>query len=92
MEGKVYYYISPRRIFELAENYGLEFIYPYVKKLSGSPLWEIRILGKNNIRILYISNSGNTIVALHGFIKKTQKTPIKEMETALNRLKLWKNS
>ena len=76
----------------MAENYGLEFIYPYVKKLSGSPLWEIRILGKNNIRILYISNSGNTIVALHGFIKKTQKTPIKEMETALNRLKLWKNS
>ncbi len=81
-----------RRILELAENYGLEFIHPYVKKLSGSPLWEIRILGKDNIRILYIGLSGNNILALHGFFKKTQKTPLKEIETALNRLKLWRNS
>lgn len=73
----------------MAESYGLETIRPYVKKLSGSPLWEIRILGKDNIRILYVGISGNNIVALHGFFKKTQKTPPKEIETALNRLKLW---
>lgn len=80
-----------RRIFMLAENYGLETIRPYVKKLSGSPLWEIRILGKDNIRILYVGVSGNNIIALHGFFKKTQKTPVKEIETALNRLKIWKS-
>lgn len=81
-----------RRILVLAENYGLESIRPYVKKLSGSPLWEIRILGKDNIRILYVGISGNNIVALHGFFKKSQKTPAKEIETALGRLKLWNQS
>lgn len=80
-----------RRILVLAENYGLESIRPYVKKLSGSPLWEIRILGRDNIRILYVGISGNNIIALHGFFKKTQKTPMKEIETALNRLRLWKS-
>lgn len=78
-----------RRIFNLAEKYGLETIRPYVKKLSGSPLWEIRILGKDNIRVLYVGISGKNILALHGFFKKTQKTPTKEIETALKRLRLW---
>lgn len=81
-----------RRILVLAENYGLESIRPYIKKLSGSPLWEIRVLGKDNIRILYVGISGNNIVALHGFFKKSQKTPTNEIETALGRLRLWNNS
>lgn len=80
-----------RRILMLAETYGLESIRPYVKKLSGSPLWEIRVLGKDNIRVLYVAISGNSIVALHGFFKKSQKTPAKEIDTALARLKFWKN-
>lgn len=83
--------VKVRRILILAQTYGLESIRPYVKKLSGSPLWEIRILGKDNIRVLYVAISGNAIVALHGFYKKTQKTPPKEIETALTRLKFWKS-
>jgi phage-related protein len=75
-----------RRILTLAENYGLDLIKPYVKKLSGTPLWEIRIIGKESIRILYITKSGNVILALHGFVKKTQKTPLREIDTALKRL------
>ncbi|MBI5614428.1 type II toxin-antitoxin system RelE/ParE family toxin [Candidatus Gottesmanbacteria bacterium] len=38
------------RIFQYIKEYGLSAILPHTKKLSGTPLWEIRILGKDNIR------------------------------------------
>ncbi|MDP1743315.1 MAG: type II toxin-antitoxin system RelE/ParE family toxin [Candidatus Amesbacteria bacterium] len=83
--------VKIRRIFELAENYGIESIRPYVKKLSGSPLWEIRVLGKDNIRVLYVGVSENNIIVLHGFFKNSLNTPIKEIDTALKRLAIWRN-
>lgn len=77
------------RIFTLLEEYGLSSVIPHVKKLSGTPLWEIRILGQDNIRIIYIYTKNNSILVLHGFIKKTQKTPNKEINIALRRFKDW---
>lgn len=77
------------RIIKYVEIYGLQSILPHIKKLSGTPLWEIRILGKDNIRILYAVVHHNSIILLHGFVKKTQKTPSKEIITALSRLKDW---
>ena len=74
------------RIFQYVEVYGLSSILPHVKKLSGTDLWEIRILGQDNIRILYVSLGVKSIVVLHGFIKKTQKTQNKEIIIALKRL------
>ena len=41
-------------IFKLIIKYGINSVPQHIKKLSGTPLWEIRILGKDNIRILYI--------------------------------------
>ncbi len=73
------------RIFSYIETYGLLSVIPHLKKVVGTPLWEIRILGKDNIRILYITLTENTIMALHGFIKKKQKTPQKELSIALAR-------
>lgn len=69
------------------QEYGLSAIIPNVKKLSGTPLWEIRILGQDNIRILYVTIEKNAILVLHGFIKKKQKTPPKEIKIALLRYK-----
>lgn len=66
--------------------YGLSTALPHLKKLTGSPLWEIRILGQDNIRILYVTIHQDSILLLHGFIKKTQKTPNREINTALKRL------
>ncbi len=79
------------RIFQYVEIYGLSSVLPHVKKLSGTSLWEIRILGQDNIRILYIGINQDSILLLHGFIKKKQKTPLKEINLALQRFNEYKN-
>ena len=78
---KILYYI---------ENYGLESVSSYIKKLSGYPLWEIRVLGKINVRIIFALYEKGTVWVLHGFIKKTNKTPKNGLTVALNRYNKWK--
>jgi len=75
------------RIIKTIEEYGLESIVPHIKKLTGTPLWEMRILGKDSIRIFYVTQTLESILVLHGFIKKKQKTDIREIAIALTRLK-----
>lgn len=77
------------RIVEYIKQYSLQSILPHVKKLSGTPLWEIRILGKDNIRIIYAILYKDIVLILHGFVKKSQKTPVKEIEVSLNRYAEW---
>ena len=59
----------------------------YWKKLQGSEgLWEVRIeYGGNIYRLLACTAKGNRVVLLHGFQKKSQKTPLQEMEIAVQR-------
>lgn len=76
-------------IFKLIIEYGISSIPRHIKKLSGTLLWEIRILGKDNIRILYIISRRETVLLLHGFIKKTQKTNPKEIIIAIKRYRQW---
>lgn len=75
------------RILHNIEEYGLSSVIPHIKKLSGTSLWEIRILGHDNIRVIYVVPDRLKVLVLHGFIKKKQKTPPKEIKIALNRLK-----
>jgi phage-related protein len=77
-----------RRIVELIQNHGLERVRePFVKDLEG-PLWEMRIKGKNGIsRAIYITARGRRVVVVRVFIKKTQKTPQREIDLALERAK-----
>ena len=75
------------RIFLNIETYGLSSIQPHIKKLTGTPLWEIKILGQDSIRIFYTLKYKDIILILHAFIKKSQKTPDKEINIALKRLK-----
>lgn len=79
------------RIFQYIEEYGLRIALPHIKKLINTPFWEIRILGRDNIRIIYVTLTKAGILVLHGFIKKTQKTPEKELNTALKRYKECQN-
>ena len=59
---------------------------PLIKPLGGG-LMEIRIkLKEKQVRIFFILHDG-IIVLLHGFVKKTQKTPNNEIEIALKRAK-----
>jgi len=56
---------------------------PLVRHLEGK-LWELREESSTNIyRLIYFFFSGQRIVFLHGFQKKTQKTPRHEIEIAL---------
>ena len=75
------------RIFQYFQEYGIEAITSHTKKLSGTPLWEIRILGKDNIRIIYVLPDRSKLIVLHGFTKKTQRTTAKNMNIALQRYK-----
>lgn len=73
------------RIFSYIEEYGLTTAIPHIKKLTGTPLWEIRILGQDNVRVLYVTRSQKQILLLHAFEKQTDKTPPKEIRIALQR-------
>ena len=79
------------RIFQYIKDYGLSVMIPHTKKITATPLWEIRILGNDNIRIMYVIHLKKSILLLHGFIKKSQKTPTQELHTALARLEQWKH-
>ncbi|HLD25214.1 MAG TPA: type II toxin-antitoxin system RelE/ParE family toxin [Patescibacteria group bacterium] len=72
--------------FELLCDYGTHVGPPHVKKLSGTPLWELRILGENSVRVIYITITGRVFLLLHACLKKKQKTPEKDIKTALARL------
>lgn len=75
-----------RRIVELIQGYGLERVHePHVKHLEG-PLWEMRMKGKGGIsRAVYVTAKGRRVVVVRVFVKKSQKTPRREIEIALQR-------
>jgi phage-related protein len=56
-----------------------------VKHLEGR-LWELRITGRDGIsRAIYVTAVGQRVVILRVFVKKTQKTPARELEIARQR-------
>ena len=62
---------------------------PLCRALSGyKDLWEIRskITGGKIARVIFYISKGEMIL-LHGFIKKSQKTPKKEIDLAVKRQK-----
>ena len=63
---------------ELLRVHGIATGEPYIKHLDGD-IWEIRPLRD---RILFAAWIENTFVLLHHFVKKTQKTPRREILTA----------
>jgi phage-related protein len=75
-------------ISELIETSGLEHVRePHVKHLRG-PLWEMRMKGRDGVsRALYVAAVGRRVVVVRVFMKRTRKTPAKEIELALQRAK-----
>lgn len=74
------------RIVRLVQAVGLERVRePYIKHIA-EKLWEMRLKGRDGIaRALYMTASGRRIVILRTFVKKTQKTPRREIELAQRR-------
>lgn len=89
-------------ILSLDEDFQLD-IFALLKRLEADPfslgslskkikgvknLFEIRVRGKNRIvRLFYCFKKDQIIIVLHGFVKKSQKTPSKELELAIERKK-----
>ncbi len=76
---------------ELLKEQGNNLGEPHVKPIEGK-LWELRIQYKTDqVRVIYFIDENQTIVLLHGFVKKDQKIRRSEIETAQKRLKEYKN-
>jgi phage-related protein len=75
------------RLIDLLAKCGVLLKEPYTKQIQGK-IRELRIIDKaGNIRILYFTYTGRTFILLHGFVKKTGKTPATEINTAEKRMK-----
>ena len=82
------YVVLTRRMVALGPNLGE----PHTKAF-GDGLFELRLKGTEGIaRVFFCTLVGRRIVMLHSFIKKTNKTPQRELETAESRLKELKHA
>ena len=74
------------RICQLMASVGLERVSaPHVKHLNG-PQWEMRMSGRRGIAwVLYVSAKKKRGGVVRVFVKKTLKTPRREIELALGR-------
>jgi len=71
------------RMIEYGPNLGLQHTDAF-----GGGLFELRLKGSEGIaRVFFCTMIGQEIVMLHSFIKKTQKTPEKELKLAKQRMK-----
>lgn len=77
-DGRIQWKQMVRQIDTLAEL-GIECMPVNMTKHIDENLWELR---PGRRRVLYFYHKGNTYVLLHSFIKKTQKTPRREIEKA----------
>ncbi len=81
------YIVLTRRMIALGPNLGE----PHTKAF-GEGLFELRLKGAEGIaRVFYCTLVGRRIVMLHGFVKKSAKTPLRERALAEARLKEVKN-
>lgn len=73
------------RTIDLLEKFGSDLRLPHSRPV-GKGLFELRIRGQQEVRILYVFH-GNAAVLLHGFMKKSAQTPRKEFEVGFDRMK-----
>jgi phage-related protein len=75
------------RYAERMEIHGPDLGMPHTRAM-GKGLFELRLKSEGGIaRVLYCTLVGQQIVMLHQFVKKTNRTPQKELEIARKRMK-----
>lgn len=80
------------RYTDRMEVFGPDLGLPHTR-LMGDGLFELRLkAGEGIARVFYCTMGVNKIVMLHQFIKKSDKTPSRELETARRRMKEVKNA
>ncbi len=74
------------RLTDIMLEFGSNLGMPHTRPLDNG-LFELRVKGKEGIaRVFYCTRIGKRIVMLHMFIKKSQKTPKKELQIAIKRM------
>lgn len=66
-------------------QYGWPLGMPLIRKIERG-LWEVRSVITSGIARVFFTVTGGLMVLLHGFVKKSQKTPQNELDTARRRL------
>ena len=75
--------VLTRRITAVGPNLG-----PPHTDAFGDGLFELRLKGQDGIaRVFFCTLVGRRVMMPHSFVKKTQKTPPREIELARNRMK-----
>lgn len=76
------------RMAEMIEQFGFAGLPRNAVKHLEDDLWELRVTGRDGIsRAIYLTASGRRVVILRVFVKKTQKTPARELDLAKRRAK-----
>ncbi len=66
-------------------QYGWPLGMPLIRKLEAG-LWEVRCRLQDRIARVIFTVESDAMVLLHGFIKKSQKTPLQDLQLARQRL------
>ena len=75
------------RLVELLIEYGPDLRLPHSRTMGGG-LFELRPRGRSGTgRALYCFLTGQRVIVLHAFMKKTQKTPDQDLKKARERMK-----
>ncbi len=76
------------RMIDVIETSGLQHLPRDWVRPLGDKLWELRLTGRDGIaRAIYLTATGERVVIVRIFVKKTQKTPRRELELARERAK-----
>ena len=74
------------RMMALLSEQGVLLKEPYTRQIRGK-LRELRVKDHlGHVRVFYFTFTGRCFVLLHGFLKKTDKTPEREIELAEKRM------
>ncbi len=78
--------VKVMRLIEFLAERGVLLKEPYTKQVKGK-IRELRVRDTQGaIRVLYFAYTGKRFILLHGFIKKTDKTPASDILIAEKRL------
>ena len=79
------------RYAERIETFGPDLGMPHTRAM-GDGLFELRLKAAEGIaRVFYCTFEGHRVILLHCFVKKSDKTPAKELEVAIRRMKEARN-
>ena len=71
-----------RNVLRLLREFGTLLRLPHARPLRDK-VWELR---PRNIRLLYFAHTDRRLIVLHGFRKKSNKTPAREISIAIRRM------